>query len=98
MIMRNDIVPNKYPNIQIFYIHTNSRIYLFFIYLISHRFWVEPDSGLPLDVSSKFQINMALGDISMISNTKLFSNMYLPMLWFDIVSIIMFLIIFLFCD
>ncbi|XP_013146636.1 PREDICTED: scavenger receptor class B member 1-like isoform X2 [Papilio polytes] len=48
------------------------------------RFWIQPDSGLPLDVSSKFQINMALGDISMITNTERFSNMYLPMLWFDI--------------
>ncbi|XP_013176595.1 PREDICTED: scavenger receptor class B member 1-like isoform X1 [Papilio xuthus] len=48
------------------------------------RFWIQPDSGLPLDVSSKFQINMALDDISMITNTERFSNMYLPMLWFDI--------------
>ncbi|XP_023936964.1 lysosome membrane protein 2 isoform X2 [Bicyclus anynana] len=48
------------------------------------RFWVQPNAGLPLDVSSKFQINMALGDISMIRHTEKFSNMYLPLLWFDI--------------
>ncbi|CAH0712826.1 unnamed protein product, partial [Brenthis ino] len=47
-------------------------------------FWIEPFSGLPLDVSSKFQINMALGDISGIKNTERFANMYLPLLWFDI--------------
>ncbi|XP_039751840.1 scavenger receptor class B member 1-like isoform X2 [Pararge aegeria] len=48
------------------------------------RFWVQPDAGLPLDVSSKFQINMALGDISNIRHTEKFSHMYLPLLWFDI--------------
>ncbi|XP_028172674.1 lysosome membrane protein 2-like [Ostrinia furnacalis] len=48
------------------------------------RFWIQPESGLPLDVSSKFQINMALDDISSIKNAERFSNMYLPLLWFDI--------------
>ncbi|XP_034827680.1 lysosome membrane protein 2-like isoform X1 [Maniola hyperantus] len=48
------------------------------------RFWVQPDAGLPLDVSSKFQINMALGDISNIRHVEKFSNLYLPLLWFDI--------------
>ncbi|XP_049883746.1 scavenger receptor class B member 1-like isoform X2 [Pectinophora gossypiella] len=48
------------------------------------RFWIQPDSGLPIDVSSKFQINMALEDISSIKNTERFANMYLPLLWFDI--------------
>ncbi|KAG6454604.1 hypothetical protein O3G_MSEX008760 [Manduca sexta] len=48
------------------------------------RFWIQPESGLPLDVSSKFQINMALGDITNINNAERFANMYLPMLWFDI--------------
>ncbi|KAF9794086.1 hypothetical protein SFRURICE_013551 [Spodoptera frugiperda] len=47
-------------------------------------FWIEPVSGLPLDVSSKFQINMALGDITSIKNAERFANMYLPLLWFDI--------------
>ncbi|KAL4711287.1 hypothetical protein ACJJTC_019128 [Scirpophaga incertulas] len=48
------------------------------------RFWIQPESGLPLDVSSKFQINMALSNISNIDNTGRFANMYLPLLWFDI--------------
>ncbi|XP_047542483.1 scavenger receptor class B member 1-like isoform X1 [Vanessa atalanta] len=48
------------------------------------RFWIQPDSGLPLDITSKFQINMALGDISLIENTARFANMHLPLLWFDI--------------
>ncbi|KAM3955586.1 scavenger receptor class B member 1 [Aphomia sociella] len=48
------------------------------------RFWIEPASGLPLDVSTKMQINLALGDISSIKNAEKFSNMYLPLLWFDI--------------
>ncbi|XP_073965150.1 scavenger receptor class B member 1-like [Choristoneura fumiferana] len=48
------------------------------------RFWIQPESGLPLDVSAKFQINMALGDISRITNAGKFANLYLPMLWFDI--------------
>ncbi|XP_045508630.1 scavenger receptor class B member 1-like isoform X1 [Colias croceus] len=48
------------------------------------RFWIQPDSGLPLDVSTKFQINMALGDITSIKNSEKFANMYLPLLWFDI--------------
>ncbi|KAJ8706358.1 hypothetical protein PYW08_010984 [Mythimna loreyi] len=47
-------------------------------------FWIEPQSGLPLDVSSKFQINLALGDISSIKNAERFANMHLPLLWFDI--------------
>lgn len=55
------------------------------------RFWIQPDSGLPLDISSKFQINMALGDITLIENTEKFANMYLPLLWFDIVSILLIL-------
>ncbi|XP_050664665.1 scavenger receptor class B member 1-like isoform X2 [Leptidea sinapis] len=48
------------------------------------RFWVQPESGLPLDVSAKFQINMALDDISNMKNTEKFANIYLPLLWFDI--------------
>ncbi|XP_048003958.1 scavenger receptor class B member 1-like isoform X1 [Leguminivora glycinivorella] len=48
------------------------------------RFWIQPESGLPLDVSAKIQINMALGDISKITNADRFANLYLPMLWFDI--------------
>ncbi|CAH2211079.1 jg12319 [Pararge aegeria aegeria] len=57
---------------------------LYIMIIIFCRFWVQPDAGLPLDVSSKFQINMALGDISNIRHTEKFSHMYLPLLWFDI--------------
>lgn len=57
-------------------------------FFVFHRFWIQPESGLPLQVTSKFQINMALGDLSKMENAQKFSNMYLPMLWFDIVSII----------
>jgi hypothetical protein len=43
-------------------------------------------SGLPLDVSVRFQINMALGDLSGTNRAAKFSNMILPMLWTEIVS------------
>lgn len=48
------------------------------------HFWIQPESGLPLDVSVKFQINMALDDLSGIRNTEKFTHMVLPLLWFDI--------------
>nr|QRG28739.1 scavenger receptor class B member 1 [Antheraea pernyi] len=47
-------------------------------------FWVQTESGLPLAVSTKIQINMALGDLSAITNVGRFTNMYLPLLWFEI--------------
>lgn len=56
---------------------------------ITSRFWIQPESGLPLDVSAKFQINMALDDLSSITNSGRFANLYLPLLWFDIVSVIL---------
>jgi CD36 family. len=43
-------------------------------------------SGLPLDVTVRFQINMALGDLSGIPRANKFSNMILPMLWTEFVS------------
>ncbi|XP_049824965.1 scavenger receptor class B member 1 isoform X2 [Aethina tumida] len=48
-----------------------------------HRsyFVVQPDSGLPLDVAVRYQINMALGDIKTIANSERFDNMILPLLW-----------------
>ncbi|KAJ2943334.1 hypothetical protein O0L34_g12141 [Tuta absoluta] len=48
------------------------------------RIWMQPDSGLPIDVSVKFQINLAIGDVSSIKNAEKFANMHLPLLWFDI--------------
>jgi hypothetical protein len=44
-------------------------------------------SGLPLDVTVRFQINMALGDLSGTARAAKFSNMVLPMLWTEFVSI-----------
>jgi len=44
-------------------------------------------SGLPLDVTVRFQINMALGDLSGTTRAAKFSNMILPMLWTEFVSI-----------
>jgi hypothetical protein len=43
-------------------------------------------SGIPLDVTVRFQINMALGDLSGITRAAKFSNMILPMLWTEFVS------------
>ncbi|KAJ9589476.1 hypothetical protein L9F63_017337 [Diploptera punctata] len=47
-------------------------------------FYIEPKSGLPLDVSFRFQINMYLGDISGVTRAARFKNMALPMLWTEI--------------
>jgi hypothetical protein len=44
-------------------------------------------SGLPLDVTVRFQINMVVGDLNGISRAAKFSNMVLPMLWTEFVSI-----------
>lgn len=45
------------------------------------HFYIEPKSGLPLDVTVRFQINMVLGDLNGITRAAKFSNMVLPMLW-----------------
>ncbi|XP_044735776.1 scavenger receptor class B member 1 isoform X2 [Chrysoperla carnea] len=47
-------------------------------------FHISPDSGLPLNISVKFQINMALGPIAHMAHVERFANMVLPLLWFDI--------------
>lgn len=57
-------------------------MYYFYYFLI--KYWQE--SGLPLSLSVKMQINLALGDLSNIANCDSFSNFVLPMLWTDIVS------------
>ncbi|XP_055541325.1 scavenger receptor class B member 1-like isoform X3 [Wyeomyia smithii] len=51
-----------------------------------HRsfFMINPLSGLPLKLSVKFQINMALGDISSITECERFSDVVIPTLWFEI--------------
>ncbi|KAH0550224.1 scavenger receptor class B member 1-like isoform X1 [Cotesia glomerata] len=47
-------------------------------------FYIQPKSGLPVDLAFRFQINMALQDISSISNVEGFSDLVLPLLWFEI--------------
>lgn len=51
-------------------------------------FFIQPKSGLPVDLAFRFQINMALQDISSIANVDGFSDLVLPLLWFEIVSTI----------
>ncbi|KAF2896791.1 hypothetical protein ILUMI_09386 [Ignelater luminosus] len=48
-----------------------------------HRsyFIVQPESGLPIEVAARFQINMVLGDLNSIAHVEKFSNMILPLLW-----------------
>lgn len=53
-------------------------------------FYIQPKSGLPVDLAFRFQINMALQDISTINHVDGFSNLVLPLLWFEIVSIFFF--------
>ncbi|XP_055599578.1 scavenger receptor class B member 1-like isoform X2 [Uranotaenia lowii] len=47
-------------------------------------FMINSLSGLPLTLSVKFQINMAMGDINSIAECERFSNMVIPTLWFEI--------------
>lgn len=49
-------------------------------------FYIQPRSGSPVDLAFRFQINMALQDISRISQVEKFANVILPLLWFEIVS------------
>ncbi|XP_050312104.1 scavenger receptor class B member 1-like isoform X2 [Anthonomus grandis grandis] len=51
-----------------------------------HRsfFVIEPNSGTPLNLAVRYQINMALGNLQNIANSEKFSNMVLPMLWIEI--------------
>ncbi|XP_063220309.1 scavenger receptor class B member 1-like isoform X2 [Bacillus rossius redtenbacheri] len=47
-------------------------------------FYIEPRSGIPVDLAVRFQINMALDDVSPIARVGRFKNMVLPMLWTEI--------------
>uniref|UniRef100_A0A182TBK9 Uncharacterized protein n=1 Tax=Anopheles maculatus TaxID=74869 RepID=A0A182TBK9_9DIPT len=51
-----------------------------------HRshFMINPVSGLPLELSVKFQINMVLDDLSGMKHCERFSNLVVPALWFEI--------------
>lgn len=41
-------------------------------------------SGLPLKLSAKFQINMAMSDVRSMAHVEKFSHLTIPMLWFEI--------------
>ncbi|KAL2751404.1 scavenger receptor class B member 1-like isoform X1 [Vespula maculifrons] len=47
-------------------------------------FYIQPQSGLPVDLAFRFQINMALQDIGHMARVEKFSNFVLPLLWFEI--------------
>ncbi|XP_049767378.1 scavenger receptor class B member 1-like [Schistocerca cancellata] len=48
------------------------------------RFLIQPDAGLPVEVKVRFQINMAMGDVSSFRSVRQFSNMVIPMLWTEV--------------
>ncbi|XP_065358409.1 scavenger receptor class B member 1 isoform X1 [Calliphora vicina] len=50
----------------------------------SSEFIVQPESGLPLSLSVKVQINMHFHDLSAYSRVKRFNHLTVPMLWFEI--------------
>nr|XP_014102705.1 scavenger receptor class B member 1 isoform X2 [Bactrocera oleae]XP_036226453.1 scavenger receptor class B member 1 isoform X2 [Bactrocera oleae] len=50
----------------------------------SSAFVVQPESGLPLSISAKVQINMHFDDLSAFRPVSRFSHLTVPMLWFDI--------------
>lgn len=67
---------------------TSSSCVCFFkmlILLINH-FYLQM-SGLPLKVAVRIQINMAMKDVSSMAHVEKFSNLTIPMLWFEIVNI-----------
>ncbi|XP_023158609.1 scavenger receptor class B member 1 isoform X2 [Ceratitis capitata] len=47
-------------------------------------FVIQPQSGLPLSISAKVQINMHFDDLSTFRQVSRFSHLTVPMLWFDI--------------
>ncbi|XP_076642732.1 scavenger receptor class B member 1 isoform X1 [Halictus rubicundus] len=46
--------------------------------------YVQPKSGLPVNLAFRFQINMALQDIGHMARVDKFENFVLPLLWFEI--------------
>ncbi|XP_058803925.1 scavenger receptor class B member 1-like isoform X2 [Phymastichus coffea] len=47
-------------------------------------FYIQPQSGLPVDIAFRFQINLALQDVSAIEHVDGFSNIVIPLVWFEI--------------
>lgn len=62
---------------------------MLFFFLITFQL-----SGLPLELKVKFQINMAMRDVSNMAHVEKFSDIVIPMVWFEIVSAISFFFIF----
>ena len=54
------------------------------IWLTESFFSIQQTSGLPLKLSAKFQINMAMGDVKSMAHVEKFSHLTIPMLWFEI--------------
>uniref|UniRef100_A0A6P4FLL6 Uncharacterized protein LOC108052458 n=1 Tax=Drosophila rhopaloa TaxID=1041015 RepID=A0A6P4FLL6_DRORH len=50
----------------------------------SSAFVIQPESGLPLSLSVKVQINMHFKDLSNFATVSMFSHLTAPMLWFEI--------------
>ncbi|XP_078051265.1 scavenger receptor class B member 1 [Augochlora pura] len=46
--------------------------------------YVQPKSGLPVNLAFRFQINMALQNIGHMARVEKFENFVLPLLWFEI--------------
>ncbi|XP_043260499.1 scavenger receptor class B member 1-like isoform X2 [Colletes gigas] len=46
--------------------------------------YVQPKSGLPVNLAFRFQINMALQNIGHMARVEKFENLVLPLLWFEI--------------
>ncbi|XP_076389176.1 scavenger receptor class B member 1 isoform X2 [Megachile rotundata] len=46
--------------------------------------YIQPQSGLPLKLAFRFQINMALQNIGHMARVEKFENFVLPLLWFEI--------------
>ncbi|XP_020280180.1 scavenger receptor class B member 1-like isoform X2 [Pseudomyrmex gracilis] len=47
-------------------------------------FFINPKSGLPVDLAFRFQINMALQNIGHVTRVEKFADFTLPLLWFEI--------------
>ncbi|XP_055853022.1 scavenger receptor class B member 1 isoform X2 [Episyrphus balteatus] len=50
----------------------------------SSYFILQPDSGLPLEISVKIQINMHMRNVRNMNKVAQFSDLTFPMLWFEI--------------
>jgi len=49
-------------------------------------FYIQPKSGTPINLASRFQINMVLQNIGHMARVEKFPHMTIPLLWFEIVS------------